>query len=478
MIDFRGRKAFDLYLKCLQLILRHQVRFLIQDRGLPAELEQVVFDLWALRIAQLGDRIASNDQEADLQSQPQTFSSLGNEESDLTDNETTNIKRLRGRNRKLASAPNLNDCLALCYLGIMTLRLPTTPGDLYDFATDGHLIFVRAVKYVPLTMRDRLPPEYHSVLDPSTLLSHKRFYANVMDLQISFEKDHGIQWPALNVPILLFRFLKELALPIELYDFTLRLGDLLGHDFALHAENTKRLGIRHLPEAQLSGCLIVCTKLLYPFDDERRYPKAGSEPTSIRLNWQEWCRQMEAAETRRRGDSNHFTTKELMELREEDVFSMLSNQLDQYLDFYADTFLDAAEIKRTEETDDFRSALYGMFPIEGQKQNAPIQISDRLPSQEALSLVSNVHSSMQPVVHASDGQMEINPLRPGQLYFSWKKEEDLPAPAKMFFEKISRLVGLPIEMLLQAVSATEARIEQWRRTEVRRQRAGESQSGE
>ena len=38
-IDFKGREAFDLYLQCYQLILRHQIWFMVHSKGLPAELE-------------------------------------------------------------------------------------------------------------------------------------------------------------------------------------------------------------------------------------------------------------------------------------------------------------------------------------------------------------------------------------------------------------------------------------------------------
>jgi hypothetical protein len=63
LADFSGRQGLDLYLKCLQLILRHQIWFLVHEKGLPSELETVIFDLWALRITQLGDRIANDSHE-------------------------------------------------------------------------------------------------------------------------------------------------------------------------------------------------------------------------------------------------------------------------------------------------------------------------------------------------------------------------------------------------------------------------------
>ncbi|EOA86215.1 uncharacterized protein SETTUDRAFT_110134 [Exserohilum turcica Et28A] len=290
---FKGPQAFDLYLKCLQLVLRHQLWFLVRDKGLPAELEALVYDLWSLRIAQLEDKIASNeDPSSNPQSQSQVFNTLESGD-DATDTEKGHVSSMmRKRDRRLSTAPNLNDCVLLCYLGITTLRLPFTPGDLYAWVADGKLAYCRAIKLLPLAMRDRLPPTYRANLDPIAPLTYTRFYRTLTDLQTSYDADHGILWPPLNFSLLSYRYLRELALPLELYAATKRLGDLLGYDFAPHYEGKKRLGIRHLPEAQLVSCIIVCIKILYPFDQEQRQWGLSTQHTMTAMNWDVWCKEM------------------------------------------------------------------------------------------------------------------------------------------------------------------------------------------
>ncbi|KAF2849671.1 hypothetical protein T440DRAFT_490274 [Plenodomus tracheiphilus IPT5] len=467
---FSGRQAFDLYLKSLQLILRRQIWFLVHEQGLPPELETVIYDLWALRIAQLSDKIASDTSESESQSQSQVFNTLETDDGDTSDDERGMLKNTAYRGeRKLASMPNLNDTLALCYLGILTLRLPITPGDIYAWVTDGKMAYRRAIKLVPLAMRDRLPATYHAVLDQQTLFKHKRFYNTVTDLQIGYSKDHSIIWPALNVPLLLYRYVREMALPLELYDATTRLADLLGYNFALHGNDKKRLGIRHLPEAQLIGCVLVCVKLLYPLDDRQRSPLSSTEPTSTTLDWDAWCKRVNAA-TADSGEGNeHFTTEDLIKLQEKDVLSMLPEQLDQYMDFYADAFLDDAEIQRTKENDDFRHALYSMFPIEGHGEpRPPKELSNPVSLPEQMEIVKAVHSSMTPVAAASDEAAGPELLRPGQAYHVWKKEEQLPDRAKVLYEKAAKLAGLSMDLLVKAVFFTEAKIEQWRRQQMTR----------
>ncbi|KAF2628979.1 hypothetical protein BU25DRAFT_25033 [Macroventuria anomochaeta] len=458
---FSGRQALDLYLKCLQLILRHQVWYLVKEKDLPEELELITLDLWALRIAQFGDRIAS-DKFADSQSQSQVFSTLETDDSE-TDDARGTLRTPKGRDKKLSGVPNLLDSLALCYLGILTLRLPITPGDIYHWVSEGKLAYRGAIKHLPLPMRDRLPPSYHAILNPNALLKYKRFYAAVTDLQVSFTKDHRIAWAPLNHRLLLFRYLKELALPLEIYDVTIRLSKLLGYDFVLHQDGEKRLGIKHLPEAQLVGCLLVCVKVLYPFDGEVRHPRSAAEPTAAVISWRHWHEQLRSAKAGQEGHDQRYTVEELTKLEEKDVFDMAPDRLDQYLDFYADTFLDNAEIQRTKDTDDFRNAIYGMFPIAGTPTASANLSPDGLQKKDDMAMVRAVHGSMQARTTVEDDEVGTGILRPGQSYRPYRKEKDLPEHAKAFYEEVVKLAGLSMDMLMMAVFFTEARIEKWRR---------------
>ena len=435
--------------------------YLVKEKGLPEELELITLDLWALRIAQFGDRIAS-DNRADSQSQSQVFSTLETDDSE-TDDARANSGTPKGRDKKLGSVPNLLDCLALCYLGILTLRLPITPGDIYHWVTEGRLAYRGAIKLLPLPMRDRLPPSYHATLNPNALLKHMRFYAVVTDLQISLTDDCKIMWAPLNYRLLLFRYIKELALPLEVYNLTIRLSKLLGYDCILHQDGKRRLGTRHLPEAQLAGCLVVCVKLLFPFDGEQRYPRSPAEPTAAVIDWKHWHEQLRSAKTKQESEDRRYTVEELTKLEEKDVFDMSPDLLDQYLDFYADAFLDDAEIQRTRDMDDFRNAIYGMFPIEGASKASADRNTDGLLRKDDMTIVRAVHGSMQARSAIADDEAGSGVLRPGQSYWSYKKEKDLPEHAKIFYEEVAKLAGLSMDMLTMAVFYVEARIEKWRR---------------
>jgi len=441
-------------LKSLQLILRHQLWFLIHERGLPAELETVVQDLWALRILQFESRITSERQEFD------SSQAVATSESE-TDGET-NQPGLENRKKKLKDTPNVMDSLVLCYLGIITLRLPVTPGDIYTWTTEGKLTYRRAIKLLPTTMRDRLPAYYHVALDPNSLLSLPRFYSTLIDLEVGFEKEFGILWPPLNTPVLLFRYLKELALPLELYDATIRLGNLLEYDFAIHTEGKTALGIRHVPEAQLIACLVVCVKLYYPFDGERRYPRSISEPAATTFNWRSWCTIIGNAKLKSREGDSQYTVEELTKLKEKDVFSMSGDQMDQYLDFYLSNFLDETHIEANEANDDFRNAMYGMFPVTTGIAPSENRQSDDTGSEKQLETVRAVQGRMRTNQVVADGEEDPGMQRPGQSYMSYKKASNLPEHADVFFEEVARVAGLELHMLVNAVFFTERRVEKWK----------------
>ncbi|KAF2796977.1 hypothetical protein K505DRAFT_299185 [Melanomma pulvis-pyrius CBS 109.77] len=450
----KGQEAYDLYLKSLQLIIRHQVWFLVHEKGLPAELEYVVLDLWTLRILQLEKKVSNEGHEYDSQSQAFNTSESDNEV------EMEVYKSMRGK--KLNATPTLRDSLALCYLGIITLRLPVTLGDIYKWVMDGKMAYKRAIKHVPPAMRDRLPASYHAALDPNATLKLKRLHSTIIDLQVSFEREHRIIWPNLNYPLLLFRYLKELALPLELYDATIRLAALLGYDFSLHTLGKVKLGVRHVPEAQLVACLVVCIKLMYPFDGERRYPRTSSEPAVTVINWDEWYKEVISRRMDKGDGIPKLTMEELTNTSEKDVLSMTAGQMDQYLDWYQEMFIDDSKTGQ-DENGDFRNALYSMFPIDGSSSSDPAtEKSEGLDGQEQLDIVKAVHGSLRSEKIIREGEEKQGTVRPGQGYLHYKKEKDLPESARSFYIEAARIAGLSLDMLVMAVFFVEKAIDKWR----------------
>ncbi|KAJ4289005.1 hypothetical protein N0V90_011347 [Kalmusia sp. IMI 367209] len=446
---YRGAKGADLYVKCLQLILRHQLAFLIHKKGLTTELETVVQDLWTLRISQLGNKIRSESQEL---GSSQVFST---QESD-TEAEDDPLF-LPSRKKKLQENPTLIDCLALCYLGTMTLRLPVTPGDIYTWTTEEDMPYSNAMRLLSPAMKNRLQATHQGALSPNSLLNLRRFYTSLANIEVGFEMKFSILWPPLNVPVLLFRYLKDLALPLELYDAAMKLGEYLGYDFALHITAKQKLNIADLPEAQLMSCLVICVKLIFPFDDTIRHPKSVSEPAATAVNWAEWSKLMQEAKAEARGGRLQYTTQELTKLEEKDVFDMSNHQLDQYLDFYLTNFLDDTYLQPNGAVDDFHAALYDMFPVTAggayQRQQPPTDSQSAMKFQ----LVRDVHRTTREVRAIADADdSRVN--RPGVEYVEYKTEKAMPEHARRFYEEAARVAGLSLHMLVRSVRYLERKI--------------------
>ncbi|OCL05870.1 hypothetical protein AOQ84DRAFT_432871 [Glonium stellatum] len=453
---FKGREAFDLYLQCYQLILRHQIWFMVHSKCLPAELENVIFDLWALRISTLKDRI---DDTSGDESQSQMFSSASEGEID----DGGEAPRLGRRGRRVNDTPKLIDTLALCYLGTLTLRLPVTPGDLHEWVTDGDMAYTRAIKYIPVPMKERLPSAYHSSLDPNSILKLEHLHAAVLDLIVAYQRDYSAEFPALNHPLLLYRYMKRLALPLEVYPAVTRLARLLDYAFTYPLELAKkRARIIDIPGAQLISLVVVSVKLFYPFDDVRRYPSTATEPAVAVIDWDAW---KDATTKFRRALEvpDKMKPKELMAVKEKDVFSMSDSQMDQYLDWYQRTWTDES-VREQDKDSDFRTALFREFPVgpdDEQKSTNAIVIDEETIREAETERLRAVHSTLKvrAVVTEEEAQEQGNIKRPGSLYKYYRKESDLPDNARVFYEEAAKISGLSMKMLIKAVFLTEMKIQ-------------------
>lgn len=224
--------------------------WLVRERNLPAELETVVRDLWDLRVRNFGGlRVADEKGKGkDVKSGPPSgsesemvFSSQGETDRESDVEGATPVKGWRIKNWTVKEGqkwpmPSLLDTLALCYVGCLAMRLPLRIGDFLRWARSGRLLFIRAVSIprwrilsglepsltqwqiteIPFKMRDRLPPQYQKILRGRlSSLTGGELHTTVTDLVMGYRKNYDMMFPPLNTPLLLSRYLRELALPCE-----------------------------------------------------------------------------------------------------------------------------------------------------------------------------------------------------------------------------------------------------------------------
>lgn len=424
-------------------------------------LQVVIFDLWALRLSNLKEKI---EDASDTDTQSQMYSSQSEGESD-----TENENRQGRRGRKTDATPSLLDALALCYLGMITLRLPMTLGDLYQAATKGDIVYLRAIKQIPVPMKERLPAQYHAALDPRSLLKPDRLQNAVINLDIAYSRDFGVVFPSLNHPLLLLRYMKELALPLEIYPAVRRLAHLVSYTFSYPTNMERQLRVTDFPENQFASLVIVATKLFYPFDDLKRYPHTPTEPAAAQMDWKAWIRLTKEAQAKEKLPGK-LSYEDAMKTKESDVFAMDDMDMDQYLDWYQRTWADE-DVRDQDKDAEFRRAMSSMFPIDSGAQQASVPATDDA-QQSKMEKVKAVQGALKPrrVIteeEAEEYQREIN--RPGSKYKQYRHESDLPEHAKAFYEAVAKLTGVSLNTLVQAVFLTERKLQKWVDAERRKE---------
>lgn len=142
---YEGQQAVILYAQCWQLVLRKQLNWLVKEKGLPAELELIVRDLWTLRIRNVRG-LGEEDGALPVGS---GFSSTSEGETEPEEEDVVGFE-LDRRLKRLArdrGLPKLIETLAICYMGILLLRLPVTIGDIQSWVESYEMPYFRVVSF-------------------------------------------------------------------------------------------------------------------------------------------------------------------------------------------------------------------------------------------------------------------------------------------------------------------------------------------
>lgn len=89
-------------------------------------MQNVVRDLWALRLETFSDRIT--DPSEGEEGEPELFSSQPLAQADVEDNDESS-RPSQNQNRW----PRMIDSIGLCYMGALLLRLPVTIADMHQY---------------------------------------------------------------------------------------------------------------------------------------------------------------------------------------------------------------------------------------------------------------------------------------------------------------------------------------------------------
>ncbi|CCT73086.1 related to polymerase I core factor (CF) subunit [Fusarium fujikuroi IMI 58289] len=336
-----GQAGKNLFLECLQLVLRQQLLWLVQSKGHREELETVVRDLWDLRIRGSGAFLAEEETQ-------QTGDGLAIFSSQPTDTEKDDVPKKQGARARSWNpednpgwpVPRMIETLALCYLGCLLLRIPTTIGELCAWANSRRMPYKRSYYDLPEEMQDRLPSAYTRALKLPLRSSLRGIdmHNAVLDLALSYHHNYGMIFPAINDTPTIASALKTLTPPVltvlvETLITARSILSVMKFSFQLPIEQSRRFHIDY-PEILLMSAIVVAAKLCFPLGQHAPFLRAAGTEQSIRFDWRTWFKGaqelIEASQTPGKEPSFNQVTAD-------QVTSMATEELDQYFAHIAST---------------------------------------------------------------------------------------------------------------------------------------------
>lgn len=188
-----GTEGHTLHLKCMQLILKQQVQWLIKHQNAPAELENVARGLFGLFIDSVEDSGVSLD-------------------DNRSKNEAKGSKSAKTR-------PKINlglmNTVAISYLSCVMLRLPIYVYDLLRWIAHFQFPYMQGPMLIPREMLAQVGMNVMPNLRPKTIPVNGQLAEAILETSTYFSVQYKVQFPQIIIQPLLFKMLKDMFLPRE-----------------------------------------------------------------------------------------------------------------------------------------------------------------------------------------------------------------------------------------------------------------------
>lgn len=243
----------------------------------------------------------------------------------------------------------------------------------------------------------------------------------------------------------MFKHVKNLLLPLEIYACAFRVAKVMGVEFKWPEIFEGQVRAVDYPELRMMGLVVVSVKLLEPLDDVIRKPESIVDPASMRVRWEGWKEAMSEKEAK------GLKAGEEVKVREEDVFEMSGEKLDDYLNWYQKTWMDNREDKLPKQ-------ILDLFPLEP-VQEMQVERGDEHSATEKLKTVQGSLQVVDPVTNEQVRYAANEVIRPGAKYPRWKEAGMLSETERLFMEKAAELAGCSLEVLVKTVYMLESKME-------------------
>ncbi|KIL90626.1 hypothetical protein FAVG1_06360 [Fusarium avenaceum] len=440
-----GQAGKNLFLECLQLVLRSQLLWLIRSKGHREELETVVRDLWDLRIRGSGSLAVDKETHPDeglavFSSQPEEP-----EKDDIPKKQGARAQSWNPEQNADWPMPRMIDTLALCYLGCLLLRVPTAVGELCLWANSGRIPYKRSYYDLPQEMQDRLPSAYTRALKYPlrSFLKGIDLHNAVLDLALSYHHNYEMIFPTINDTPILVHFVRQLALPVETLVTARGVLSMMKFSFQLPIEQSRRFHVDY-PEILLIAAVVVAAKLCFPLGRHSPLLQVTSTEHNIRFNWTKWHKGVQDLI-----DASKAPGKEpsFDEVTTDQVASMTTEELDRYFAHITST------IDRRND-----SAITRFFPSEiaPRPETPPGESNEKDNDHKMRQILGQVIT----IAGEEESEPESEDVSEPN-YEAFRSVEDLTETAQALYRAAGHISGLSLDETVQAVYMLEQRILTW-----------------
>ncbi|KAL2887118.1 Ubiquitin-60S ribosomal protein L40 [Ceratocystis lukuohia] len=188
-----GARGRDLYLECLQYLLRNQVLWLVAQQNHKPELEGIVQDLWDLRIR--GCPLA--EIATDIEREDVLFSS----------------SQPAPLNEDFELGPSVRALTWLPYVHAVSIQFDADTD--YVFHIANHVL---QYEIIPKNLTERLPQPYPRMLKfPIRVpIRGNDLHATILKLGLSYDVNYSLKFPPISYYSCALDYARSLGLPVEI----------------------------------------------------------------------------------------------------------------------------------------------------------------------------------------------------------------------------------------------------------------------
>ena len=241
------------------------------------------------------------------------------------------------------------------------------------------------------------------------------------------------------------------------------ISSLLALDFRFPTSD-RRQRLFFLPEVTLLCVLVIAVKLLFPIEETASFARSMTDVTALQIDWRTWVEAFNDHKERMQSE-DHIEKGSEMQMTEKDVLTMSNQQLDDYMDWFEEMWVDEDRVQQKQRP--LPKELLDMFPPRDYARATPSTKYDfskrrEMNTQSTEKFLIEVISTIG-IRPTQDNSRESSNLT-GDRYVRYQNADDLPPYARVFHQAVADAVAFKIETLILAVLQVEQQLIEWRRS--------------